>query len=50
MCKNIKTVPAMPGLGVANLDEHTSKQDFQDKVGRRMQYTYVMQCKTHILY
>ena len=50
MCKNIKTVPAMPGLGVANLDEHTSKQDFKDKVGRRMQYTYVMQCKTHILY
>ena len=50
ICKKNKTVPAMPGLGMANLDEHTSKQDFKDKVGRRIQYTYVMQCKTHILY
>ena len=24
--------------------------DFKDKVRKRMQYTYVMQCKTHILY
>ena len=34
---------AMSGLGMANLDEHTSKQDFNNKVGRRMQYTYFMQ-------
>ena len=34
---------AMSGLGMANLDEHTSKQDFNNKVGRRMQYTCFMQ-------
>ena len=34
---------AMSGLGMANLDEHTSKQDFNNQVGRRMQYTYFMQ-------